>query len=357
MAVYTMLKPLLMSMPPETAHRATLNMLRLRLGPRCHFKHDALKSDMFGLHFPNPLGLAAGFDKDAEALSGLFDMGFGFVETGTVTLHPQEGNPRPRLFRDQKNKSVINCMGFPGRGLDAFAARLAAFRRKKPSVRVGANIGVNKGSEDPIADYKTCFSRLAPWASYITVNVSCPNTQGLPDLQMRDDLNRLLTEMDEVHGKTPLLLKVSPDLTHEQREDVVEVVRQHRVEGLIVSNTSITRPDALPEKLKEQRGGLSGQLLKDLSTQAIMDYYDMTGGDLKIVGVGGIASVDDAWEKICAGASLVQVYTGLVYQGPRLVRDILAGLVEKLEAEGLSHISDAVGLAHKKDRASKGAVA
>ncbi len=352
MNVYPFLRPILMSMDAEKAHRLTISLLKTGLGPRYACADPALSCKVFGIEFKNPLGLAAGFDKDAEVIAPLFHMGFGFVEAGTVTPRPQPGNPKPRVFRDAGNKSVINRMGFPGKGLDYFAGNVAAYRQGhgKGQDVLGANIGINKDAPSPVDDYRDGIARLAPAADYITVNVSSPNTAGLRDLQRRDELDRLLEALMEERNrqpvKPPLLLKVAPDLDSAQRAAIAELALRHRIDGLIVSNTTLARPAALAPALKEEKGGLSGQLLKDLATDVIGDFYRLTEGNLPIVGAGGIGGPEDAYAKICAGASLVQVYTGLVFEGPSLVPRILEGLAALLKKDGFSHVAEAVGAAH-----------
>lgn len=350
--LYPLARPLLMAMDAEKAHRLTLRMLGAGLAPRGGYRDDVLKTEVFGRVFENPLGLAAGFDKDAEVIAPVLKMGFGFMEAGTVTPRPQGGNPAPRLFRDVKNKSVINRLGFPGRGLDAFAARLQDYRARYSGAagQVGVNIGMNKDSADALDDYSLCLQRLAPMADYVVVNVSSPNTPGLRDLQAENALDALLgglmsilRGMDVGTDAPPLLLKVAPDLTPDQRAAVAALALRHGLSGLVVSNTTIDRPAALAEGLRGEAGGLSGQLLKHKACETLRDFYVLTNGQLPLIGVGGIASADDAWQRICAGASLVQVYTGLVYEGPALVNKILQGLAAHLRAAGLNNIAQAVG--------------
>jgi dihydroorotate dehydrogenase len=342
---YPLIRPLLMRMDAEDAHRLALRLLGTGLGPRCAAAHPALETTVFGVKFPNPLGLAAGFDKDAEALGPLLAMGFGFVEAGTVTPLPQAGNPRPRVFRDLSSESVINRMGFPGKGLDVFEKNFSDFRQKNPGRIAGANIGINKDTPDALAAYRTGLARVAPLSDYVTVNVSSPNTAGLRDLQAREALDNLLGGLMSPVPPKPLLLKVAPDLTIEQKADIAELALKHRIAGLIVSNTTVSRPDALAAALREEKGGLSGRLLRDLSTAAIRDFRRLTNGALPIVGVGGMSSAEDVYEKIRAGASLVQIYTGLVFQGPALVRRILEGLPLLLVRDGFKTVTEAVGAA------------
>lgn len=354
--LYPVLRPFLMAMEPEAAHRATLRLLKAGFAPRGGHEDPALRVDIFGHVFPNPLGLAAGFDKDAEVIAPMLRMGFGFVEAGTVTPLPQDGNPAPRLFRDIKNKSVINRLGFPGRGLEYFAAQVSDFRVAQGAGRgaggmLGINIGINKETVSAFEDYSRCLGTLAPMADYIVVNVSSPNTPGLRDLQSENMLDALLAGLMAVLNsldippvaRPALLLKLAPDLTPDQRAAVAQLALRHRIGGLVVSNTTTARPDTLAPHLKDEAGGLSGRLLKDRACVVLADFYRLTGGKLPLIGVGGISSAEDAWQRIRAGASLVQVYTGLIYEGPALVTDILRGLSARLHAAGLAHISEAVG--------------
>jgi dihydroorotate dehydrogenase len=362
MSIYSLIRPLLMKMDAEKAHRLTISLLKTGLGPRYLSNDPVLKTTLWGREFRNPLGLAAGFDKDAEVIPAMFNMGFGFVEAGTVTPRAQEGNPKPRIFRDEANKSVINRMGFPGKGLSHFAANVENYREKYgPSQGVfGVNIGMNKDASAPGEDYRTGIVRLAPLADYITVNISSPNTQGLRDLQRRDDLDRLLGELVEARNgtraKPPLLLKVAPDLDAGQRQAISDVVLRHNIDGLIVSNTTVTRPLQLAAALKDEKGGLSGQLLTALSTEVIGDFYTLTRGSIPIIGAGGIGSAEDAYAKIRAGASLVQVYTALVFEGPGLISTILEGLAAMLKKDNFGNVAEAVGSAHASGKMREKAV-
>ena len=347
--IYEMLRPLLMKMDAEMAHKLTLRALRLGIIPKYDGGDRMLEVKVFGLSFPNPLGLAAGFDKDAQVLGPLLDMGFGCVELGTVTPLPQPGNGKPRVFRDIDNKTVINRMGFPGLGFDAFSKKMRSFHGKhdRPRGRIGINIGVNKDSPSPVEDYKAGISFLAAYADYITINISSPNTAGLRDLQAREELDKLLDALITTRNRDakgqPLLLKVAPDLDAEQRGAVAELVLKHGIDGLIVGNTTVTRPRGLDPMLVDERGGLSGELLKELSTQRIADFYKLLGGKMPIIGVGGISSAQDAYDKIRAGASLLQLYTGLIFEGPQLIPDILQGLNLMLARDGFKNVSEAVG--------------
>lgn len=357
--LYACLRPVLMSIDPEKAHRMTLNLMQKGFAPKNSYAHDCLAVKAFGHEFPNPLGLAAGFDKDAEVIAPLFDMGFGFVEAGTVTPLPQEGNPKPRIFRDLANASVINRMGFPGAGLAVFADHVSAYRAATPQPKgvLGVNIGMNKDAASAFEDYRQGIDALAPLADYITVNISSPNTPGLRDLQRESALEGLLTGLiaarDAVDmppvARPALLLKVAPDLTMDQKKSIADLALRHGLDGLIVSNTTTDRPDELAPVLRAQAGGLSGRLLKRKANDAVYDFYQLTKGQLPLVGVGGIENADDVWDRLAAGATLVQIYTGLVYQGPKMVTRILKNLAARVEAEGLSSVAAVTGLAHRRD--------
>lgn len=360
MNLYPLLRLFLMKMDAEDAHRMTIKALKAGLGPRQNAAYPSLAVKLWGLDFPNPLGLAAGFDKDAEVVGPMFNMGFGFVEAGTVTPKPQEGNPRPRVFRDVDNASVINKMGFPGQGLDVFAANAEKYLKKPKRGVFGVNIGANKDTPSRIDDYKLCISRLAPLADYITINISSPNTAGLRDLQKRDELDLLLEAAVATRNagarKPPLLLKVAPDLDADQRGAIAELVLHYKIDGLIVSNTTISRPPELKASLKEQAGGLSGRLVRDLSTGVLHDFYARLQGVVPIVGAGGVATAEDAYAKIRAGAALVQMYTGLIYEGPAAIPRILEGLAFLLKRDGYADISEAVGAAHTSGKTAVKAV-
>ena len=334
----------LRALPAETAHRATVRLVELMapLLPRPPADDARLRVSAFGLQFPNPVGLAAGFDKDAEVPDAMLKLGFGFVECGTVTPRPQAGNPRPRLFRLPEDGAVINRMGFNNRGMDAAARRLEARRR---TGIVGINIGANKDSADRIADYARGFARLAPLADYVTVNVSSPNTPGLRGLQNKDELARLLSALMETRGGSgfkPVLLKIAPDLDEQALDDIANTVAASGIEGIIISNTTIARPP-LKSASALETGGLSGRPLLAPSTQILRQMRGRVSSNIVLIGAGGISSGADAYEKIRAGASLVQLYTGLVYEGPGLVARIKRELLACLTRDGFATIADAVG--------------
>jgi dihydroorotate dehydrogenase len=342
--------PLLRCLDPETAHRLTVRALSAGLGPSTGgWVPDArLGQSLFGLRFPHPVGIAAGFDKDAEAFAGALKLGAAFVEVGTMTPRPQPGNPRPRLFRLPEDGAVINRNGFNNSGLEAGAARLA--RRERTQGIVGANVGANKGVETPESDYAAGVRATARLADYITINVSSPNTPGLRDLQAPGPLRELLkaakAARKDVTGETgpAILLKIAPDLDDAQLEGIVGVVLDEGIDGMIVSNTTIARPASLKGASKAEMGGLSGAPLFEPSTTILAKTYRLTGGKLPLIGVGGIDSGATAYTKIKAGASLVQLYTALIYKGPGLVRQIAEELGTLLERDGCSSVTEAIGV-------------
>jgi len=341
--------PAIRLLDPETAHRVTIRALALGLGPRSQPARDPrLESTLFGLRFPTPVGLAAGFDKDAEAVSACRNLGFGFVEVGTLTPKPQSGNPKPRLFRLSDDRAVINRMGFNNGGAARAAERLARFDHADGLPPIGVNIGKNKDSEDAVADYEACAERLACFADYLTVNVSSPNTPGLRDLQTADWLAQIVNAVHAAAIRTnvakPILVKVAPDLDEQGEEEVAAIAKHEAVSGIIVSNTTITRPDSLRSRQRGEAGGLSGAPLFRPSTDILKRLYQRTDGTVPLVGVGGIASAEDAYEKIRAGASLVQLYSALVYHGPDLVGVITNGLSELLKRDGFASVTEAVGV-------------
>jgi len=336
-------------LPAETAHGVTLGLLKAGLVPSQKPVQDpVLASRHWGLDFPNPLGLAAGFDKNGEVPDIMLGLGFGFTEFGSVTPRPQPGNPKPRLFRLAQDRAVINRMGFNNHGLDAAVGRLAARERKGI---VGANLGKNKDSEDAASDYVKGVEKLGPLADYLVINVSSPNTPGLRALQGRAPLEALIGRTKEAVSKLlapkPLLLKIAPDLTPEDRADIAEVALSSGLDGLIVSNTTIERPASLRSAEATQGGGLSGEPLFEPSTRLLGEMYKLTGGKIVLIGVGGIGSGEQAYAKIRAGASLLQLYSALVYGGPPLITRINRDLAAFLKRDGFSSIAAAVGADHR----------
>lgn len=356
----SLLRPLLFRLSPETAHELALHTLSFSpglvkrvLAPRSTQKTSRVLQ-RFGLSFPNPVGLAAGFDKDGIALESLAALGFGFIEAGTVTYEPQPGNKRPRLFRLPKDKALINRAGFNNKGAVAFAEQVSA---RRPDCVLGVSIGKSKTVpiENAVQDYLRSLEIVHPVADYIAVNVSSPNTPGLRELQSAEHLEALLSDLQtrnaELSGQssrapTPLLVKLAPDLGSADLQQIVDVVTRTGVAGLIATNTT-TRREGLSTASHEiaacGEGGLSGMPLRERSTNMIATLYKLTSGMLPIIGVGGIFTADDAWEKICAGASLIQLYTGFIYEGPRIAQNINEGLAQILSRKGFETLDDAVG--------------
>jgi dihydroorotate dehydrogenase len=339
---FALAKPFLHKMDAEQAHGLTINALKAGIGGgRGSIQSPALQTKLFGLTFPNPIGLAPGFDKNAEVPDAMLSQGFGFVEIGTVTPRPQIGNPKPRLFRLLEDQAVINRMGFNNDGQQAVLRRLEA-RRNRGGI-VGVNIGANKDTADRIADYVSSIEIFRNVASYITVNISSPNTPGLRNMQAREELLKLLSALNAKRRTTlPMFLKIAPDLAEGDLQDVADVCAIEAVDAVIVSNTTISRPK-LKSEHAAQMGGLSGKALFDLSTQQLALFHKMTDAKMPLIGVGGVSDVETAWAKICAGASLIQIYSALVYRGPNLVAEICDGFKLKLQRNGLTSISSAVG--------------
>ncbi len=334
-------------MNPERAHALALAALRFGLAGRASGQADpALQVAALGLRFPNPIGLAAGFDKNAVALHGLSRLGFGFVEAGTVTPRPQPGNPRPRLFRLEADRAVINRMGFNNGGIEPFVRRLAA--RPRGQVPIGANVGINKEGAAPERDYPALIRAVAPFADYAVINVSSPNTPGLRDLQSEARLAAMLEAVSEVPERPPLLVKIAPDLPAEGLAALVETCIAHGVQGLAVSNTPFWPPDDFKSLESREAGGLSGAPLFGPSTAMLARAYQLAGGRLVLIGVGGVFSGQDALTKIRAGATLVQLYTSFAYEGPALVTRIREELAVALHEHGFARIGDAVGVDSKK---------
>ncbi len=342
----------LYTLPPERAHHAALYALEHGLVPARKDADDpVLRTKVWDLDFPNPVGLAAGFDKDARVFDAMLSLGFGFVEAGTVTPRPQAGNPAPRLFRLDQDAAVINRLGFNSAGIQSFAARIAA--RGPVGLRkgiVGANVGKNRDTADAADDYALGISKVATAADYLVVNISSPNTPGLRDLQARAALDELLRRVIAARDdatrngrRPPLLAKVGPDLTAAQMKDIAEVALATGIDGLIIGNTTVERPAGLRSRFRNEAGGLSGAPLFDIATRCLAEIYRLTAGRIPLIGCGGIHDGATAYAKIRAGASLVQVYSALVFHGPGLVRRIKQELTELLRADGFGSVAEAVG--------------
>jgi dihydroorotate dehydrogenase len=361
MALYPFLRPLIFSIDAERAHRMTLAALKAKRAGRPPKPDPKLSIRVAGLDFPNPVGLAAGFDKNGEVFGQILGLGFGFAEVGTLTPLPQAGNPRPRLFRLAEDRAVINRMGFNNDGQAAAVERLQSRRlgngpstplRTGPSTPpaaslrtgiVGVNIGANKDSANRIADYAAGVRAMLGVADYLTVNISSPNTPGLRDLQGKQALDELLATVAEARGAgPPLFLKVAPDLEPSDIEDIAEVAARRKIDALIVSNTTVSRP-RLHSRHRDESGGLSGAPLKRLALQRLRDFRTATGGAMPLIAAGGIENGRDAFDRILAGASLVQLYSALVYEGPGLARRIVRELGDLLEGHGFRRLDEAVG--------------
>ena len=350
MSLYSALRPLIFGLDAETAHRLSIDLLRLtrsRFTPEPQWT-PSLSMTVAGLTFQNPVGLAAGFDKNAEVVDQVLTLGFGFVEVGTLTPRPQRGNDKPRLFRLIEDRAVINRMGFNNQGQQAALKRLKSLTRNAlPRVNpgiIGVNIGANKDSPDRIGDYVEGVKAMSGVADYLTVNISSPNTPGLRALQDQGALDALLDAIKGARapGGPPIFLKVAPDLQKSDPERIVRAALDHKIDAIIVSNTTISRPSLKSSRAREQ-GGLSGEPLRALALDALRQFRSASGGAIPLIGCGGIANADDAWERIRAGASLIQLYSAMVYAGPGIARSIVHGLAGKLKMAGLGSIAEAVG--------------
>ena len=342
MSFYSFLRSLLFLLDPEIAHRITINYLKMVRSKKSE-SYNVLRSNVFGLNFPNPVGIAAGFDKNAEVAENLINLGFGFSEVGTVTPNPQPGNPKPRIFRLKDDEAIINRLGFNSDGFDQVKTRLG----KINDSIVGVNIGANKDSKDFSEDYIKGIKFFSTLASYITINISSPNTPGLRKLEVLENLDVLLDKINNLHKedlliKIPILLKISPDLESDNLKYLCDKVLSSEIDGLIISNTTVAR-NSITSNLA-QEGGLSGRPLFKSSTLQLRKVYKYTNGEIPLVGVGGIDSAEKAYEKIKNGASLVQLYTGLVYNGPKLIKNINKDLSILIEKDGYNNISEAIGV-------------
>jgi dihydroorotate dehydrogenase len=343
MSLFSLARPLIFALDPEQAHR--LSIAGLKAAPvRTPAAFDpALAMQVAGLTFPSPVGLAAGYDKDAEVFGPMLGLGFGFVEVGTLTPRPQPGNPKPRMFRLVEDRAVINRLGFNNGGQEAALRRLG---KRAPGGVVGVNIGANKDSADRIADYADGVRRMAPAADYLTVNISSPNTPGLRNLQAGGELGELLAAVREARAasspRPPVFLKVAPDLEEGDPARIVRAVAEHGLDGIIVANTTVSRPP-LQSRHREEAGGLSGAPLSALALQQLRAFRAVTGGEVPLISAGGIADGDEAWRRLCAGASLVQLYSAMVYRGPGIARSIADDLLRRLGDTSFSSLAEAVG--------------
>ena len=346
--MFSIFRPFIFSLDPETAHDLAINSLKFNLLPKNVFQVDneeLLEINLFNETLPNPIGLAAGFDKSAEVYNSLFKLGYGFVEVGTVTPKRQLGNPKPRIFRLEKDKALINRLGFNNHGSEIVSKRIS---ENLPRGFLGINIGPNKDTKLKEEDYFICLSKLSSYAGYLTINISSPNTDGLRDFHDQNELEKLLLGIDKIKREKkiskPVTLKLSPDINHLEISKITELVIKYKIDGIIISNTTDSNRENLTDIQRNETGGLSGQPLKNLSTDLIKKFYRNTKGKIQIIGVGGIDSGQSAFEKICAGANAVQLYTGMVYKGPGVVREMKKELISILKKENLRNISEAVGI-------------
>jgi dihydroorotate dehydrogenase len=353
-SAYRLARPLLHALDAERAHRLALWAFRFVPMRRSPATDDpVLKCRVWDLDFPNPIGLAAGFDKDAEIFDALLSLGFGFVEVGTVTPRPQPGNPKPRLFRLEEDRAIINRFGFNSLGLAPFKEHLRRARSTAGGI-VGANVGKNRDSTDAAADYSQGIREVCTLADYLVVNISSPNTPGLRALQAREEIEALLARVLEARRAAageakapPLLVKIAPDLTEDELGGIAEAALASRLDGLIIGNTTVDRPEGLRSPHRTEAGGLSGPPLKEKSTACLASMYRLTNGRVPLIGCGGVASGDDAYAKIRAGASLVQLYSAFVFEGPDLIPRIKAELAARLRRDGFGSVQAAVGADHR----------
>jgi dihydroorotate dehydrogenase len=348
--LYRLAKPLLFCLDAEDAHNLSIKTLKFGLLPAVNSPPDQiLQSKIFGLNFPTPIGLAAGYDKNAEVLDPLARLGFGFVEAGSVTPLAQAGNPKPRIFRLNSDNAVINRFGFNSQGLEVVAEN---FAKRRGNGIVGANLGANKNSSDRMQDYVLGMQKLAPLVDYVTVNISSPNTPGLRSLHGKQELDDLLGRLHETRAKMvsaglrsfPLLLKIAPDLTDEDKADIAAAAHEFSLDGLIISNTTISRPQGLQGKHITETGGLSGAPLKSLALSVLKEMYKATNGKIPLIGVGGIDTAEEALTRIKAGASLLQLYTAMVYRGPYIAHEIGQELAKLLRAQNFSSLAECIGV-------------
>jgi len=346
--MFSFLRPYIFGLDPEVAHDLAIKSLKFNFVPKSFFKvegEEILNTELFQKKLKNPIGLAAGFDKSAEVYNSLFRLGFGFVEVGTITPKSQLGNPKPRVFRLEKDKAMINRLGFNNDGIEITSNRLA---EDPPEDFLGINIGPNKDTKDKTLDFLECYYKLNKFAGYITVNISSPNTTGLRNFHEEKLLSNLLSKLNELKKhkkiKCPIVLKLSPDIKEKEISNINELVLKFKIDGIVLTNTSKQNRENLSDKKKNENGGLSGLPLQKISLKFIKIFYKSNKKKIPIIGVGGIDSGQSVFEKITAGASAVQLYTGMVYKGPGIVKDIKKELIEILKKEKLKNIQDAVGI-------------
>tara|TARA_B100000686_G_C16653019_1_gene896609 strand:+ start:62 stop:1108 length:1047 start_codon:yes stop_codon:yes gene_type:complete len=346
--MFSFVKPLIFGLDPESAHDLAIKSLKLEIIPESLFKvenENILETKLFKKKLKNPIGMAAGFDKSAEVYNSLYKLGFGFVEVGTITPKQQLGNPKPRIFRLEKDFALINRLGFNNDGLQIVSERIS---NNLPNNILGVNIGPNKDTKNKIEDFVTCLSHLHNLADYISINISSPNTEGLRDFHERKTLSELLEKLNNLKKEKkiskPLFIKISPDIKEIEISHIIELILKYQIEGVVISNTTDRNRDKLVDRNKEEKGGLSGQPVRDLSTQLIKNFYKEIKGKIQIIGVGGVDSGQGAFEKISAGANAVQLYTGMIYKGPGIVKEIKQELIGILKKEKIKNISEAIGI-------------
>ena len=344
--MFDILRPFLFKINPETAHSLAINALKFgNIASIKINKSPRIETSIFNKKIHSPIGVAAGFDKNAEVYNSLFNLGFGFVEVGTVTPKPQFGNPRPRVFRLEEDEALINRLGFNNQGCEEISLRI---KKNKPKGLLGINIGPNKDSSDRVGDYTTCLKKFINLASYVTINISSPNTENLRDFHKTSELNNLiksiLEEKNNSNSSTPIAVKISPDLSSNQVEKISQILIDNKIETIIISNSTDRNREGLTNMNRFEKGGLSGKPIEKISNRIINEFYNLVGKQIKIIGVGGVDSAKSAYEKILSGATLVQLYTGMVYRGPRIAAQINNGLIKILEQEGINNINDVVGL-------------
>ena len=345
--MFSVLRPFLFNLDPETAHDLAIKSLKLNPLPSKMFEvedEEMLNIQLLGQNFPNPIGLAAGFDKSAEAYNSILKLGFGFVEVGTVTPLKQFGNPKPRIFRLESDGALINRLGFNNDGMELIKSRI---KSKEKKGILGINIGPNKDTKNQKNDFCLGLKNFFDIADYITVNISSPNTKGLRDFHDQEKLKELLVALNKIKkdnkSNIPLLLKVSPDIDENDIPEIIDVVMNNNISAIVLTNTTIGNRENLKDNAKNEQGGLSGEPLQKLSTNMIKKFYKLLNGKIPIIGVGGVNSGKSAYEKIIAGASLLQLYTGFVYRGPSTAKDIKKELIQILRSEGIKNIKDVIG--------------